>query len=82
MREKRQATEQIISSKQQPSAESIEERRKRLQAQRDLLVKQKQDKREKELGDFNVKTTNKEDLHSELMEMDKKMKAKDQSSKQ
>jgi hypothetical protein len=41
MREKREANEQIIGSgsKQQPSAESIEERRKRLQAQRDLLVK-------------------------------------------
>lgn len=30
----------------------MEERKKRLQAQRDILVKQKQEKRERELGEF------------------------------
>jgi len=34
----------------------VEERRKRLKDQRDLLLKMKNDKREKELGDFNQKT--------------------------
>jgi hypothetical protein len=38
----------------------------------------KNDKREKELGDFNEKTQNKDDLHKELIEMDKKVKAKQQ----
>jgi hypothetical protein len=36
----------------------------------------KNDKREKELDTFNEKTKNKDDLHKELMEMDKKVKAK------
>lgn len=36
----------------------------------------KQDKRDKELGEFKEKTQNKDDLHKELMEMDKKAKAK------
>jgi hypothetical protein len=36
----------------------------------------KNEKREKELGEFNEKTQNKDDLHKELMEMDKKVKAK------
>ncbi|MFS8160140.1 MAG: hypothetical protein ACMG6E_08005 [Candidatus Roizmanbacteria bacterium] len=39
-----------------PSAESIEERRKRLMESRDLLLKMKNDKREKELDTFNQKT--------------------------
>ena len=56
----------------------MEERRKRLKEQRDLLLKMKNDKREKELGEFNQKTQNKEDLHRELVELDKKTKAKAQ----
>ena len=56
----------------------MEERKKRLQAQRDLLVKQKQEKRERELGEFKEKTQtgNKEDLHSALLEIDRQTKAK------
>ena len=38
----------------------------------------KNEKREKELGDFNDKISNKEDLHKELLEMDKKLKPKQQ----
>ena len=41
-----------------------------------MLVKLKQEKREKELGEFNAKTSNQADLHKELIEMDKKVKAK------
>ena len=40
------------------------------------MVKQKQEKREKELGEFKEKTANREDLHKELLEMDKKIQAK------
>jgi hypothetical protein len=49
-----------------------------LQAQRDLLVKQKQEKRAKELGEFREKTEtgNKEDLHRELLEIDKRTQVK------
>ena len=39
-------------------------------------MKMKNDKREKELDDFNEKTKNKDDLHKELMELDKRTKAK------
>lgn len=78
LKEKREATEKVISSKQPtgPVTEGVEERRKRLKEQRDLLLKMKNDKREKELGEFNEKTQNKDDLHKELIEMDKKVKAK------
>lgn len=38
MQEKREITEKVISEKQ-PATENIEERRNRLKAQRDLLVK-------------------------------------------
>jgi len=41
----------------------VEERRKRLKEQRDLLLKMKNEKREKELGEFNEKVQNKDDLH-------------------
>lgn len=54
----------------------MEERRQRLKAQRDLLVKMKNEKREKELGEFNEKINNKQDLHKELLEMDKRIKPK------
>jgi hypothetical protein len=40
------------------------------------LLKQKQDKRDKELGEFKDKTSNKEDLHKELLNLDKKLEAK------
>lgn len=58
----------------------MEDRKARLKAQRDLLVKQKQEKREKELGEFNEKTKNKDDLHKELLEMDKILKSKQERS--
>lgn len=60
LKEKREHAEKVIESqkKDQPQVESAEERKKRLQAQRDLLLKQKQEKREKELGEFKEKTSN------------------------
>ena len=77
LREKREAAERALQQSQS-NVESIEERKKRLQAQRDLLVKQKQEKRERELGEFKEKTAtgNKEDLHSALLEIDKQAKLK------
>ena len=73
LREKREKTEQAIKDKG-PQVEALEDRKKRLQAQRDILVKQKQEKRERELGEFQEKTAtgNKDDLHRELMEIDKR----------
>lgn len=77
LREKREAAERALQQSQS-NVENIEERKKRLQAQRDLLVKQKQEKRERELGEFKEKTAtgNKEDLHSALLEIDRQTKAK------
>lgn len=77
LKEKREENEKVIGSKQpQPQGESVEERKKRLFAQRDLILKMKNEKREKELEEFNQKTQNKQDLHKELMDIDKKVKAK------
>jgi hypothetical protein len=76
LQEKRESTEKFLSDNPKPTQESIEERRNRLKAQRDLLVKQKQEKRDKELGEFNEKTKTKDDLHKELLEMDKRLDAK------
>lgn len=76
LREKRERAEAAAGTKSQ--VESVEERKARLIAQRDLLVKKKQEKRERELGEFREKTEtgNKEDLHRELLEIDKRTQAK------
>lgn len=42
-------------------------------------MKQKADKREKELEEFKSKTNNQADLHKELLELDKKAKLKAQA---
>ena len=78
LREKREQTEKALAEKQVSQVESAEERRRRLQANRDLLIKQKQEKRERELAEFQTKTQtgNKDDLHQALLEIDKKAKAK------
>ena len=76
LKEKREKTEQILSSTK-TTGETIDDRKKRLQAQRDLLLKMKKEQRQTELTDFNQKTGNKEDLHKELKEMDLKMKDKE-----
>ena len=54
-REHREKTEEILSNSQ-PGQETVEERRKRLRAHRDLLVKQNNDKRKEDLDIFNNKT--------------------------
>jgi hypothetical protein len=47
-----------------------------LLAQRDLLRKQKEAKRQEELQEFKAKTETKEDLFSELKKMDEGIKKK------
>ena len=66
-----------MESTKSSQQESMEERRLRLRAHRDVLLKMKKDQREKELEDFNHKTTNKQDLHKELKEIDSRVKAKE-----
>ena len=59
MQEKRRAAEAEIAAKQanmpaQPTGETMEERAARLKAQRDLLRRMKEEKRQKELAEFNT----------------------------
>lgn len=72
MRAKRQATEKQLEEKkgEQPGAETIEERKARLKAQRDLLREMKNKERAQELADFNEKTKTKDNLYEELRKMD------------
>jgi hypothetical protein len=53
-----------------PTKSEVEDRKARLLAQRDLLRKQKEEKRQEELETFKAKTETKEDLFSELKKMD------------
>ena len=55
MQDKRKATEAAIEEKKSaaPTGESIEERKARLAAQRDMLRKIKEEKRQQELAEFN-----------------------------
>ena len=58
MQDKRQAAEQrnadlIAKQPAVPTGETMEERAQRLKAQRDLLRQMKEEKRQKELDDFN-----------------------------
>lgn len=57
MRDKRQAAEKEIEEhkSKHEGGETVQQRAARLRAQRDLLKKQKADKREKELSEFNDK---------------------------
>lgn len=73
MKAKREQTEaQIESSKQQPSGqESVEARKARLLAQRDILREHKKKQMAQELQEFNAKANNKDTLFKELKEMDK-----------
>ncbi len=76
MREKREATDKILENTKISQQESIEERRQRLRAHRDTLLRQKNEQRQQELESFNTKATNKQDLFNELKDMDSKIKAK------
>ena len=60
MQDKRKATEAALQAQlaNQPVGESIEERKARLEAQRDLLRRAKEEKRQKELSEFNSKLEN------------------------
>lgn len=76
LREKREATDKILESTKQNQQESVEERRQRLRATRDTLLKQKNDQRQNDLEDFKSKASNKSDLFRELKDMDSKIKPK------
>jgi hypothetical protein len=54
----------------------MEDRKARLMAQRDLLRKQKEDKRQAQLEEFKQKTETKEDLYAELKRLDENKKKK------
>ena len=47
--------EKILAEANKPQGEGLEERAARLKAQRDLLRKQKEEKRQAELNEFNSK---------------------------
>jgi len=60
-----------------PSKSEMEERKARLLANRDLLRKQKEEKRQSQLEEFKQKTETKDDLFTELKKMDDERKKKD-----
>jgi hypothetical protein len=67
MQAKRKATEQSIEeskTKQESKTESIDERKQRLLAQRDLLRQMNNNERAKELEDFNAKASEELKAHS------------------
>ena len=57
-----------------PTKNEVEERKASLLAQRNLVRKQKEAKRQEELELFKAKTETKEDLFSELKKMDENLK--------
>lgn len=65
-----------------PSKDEVEDRKARLLAQRDLLRKQKEAKRQAELETFNAKTETKEDLFQELKKMDANLTKKNEEAEQ
>lgn len=64
---KREQTEAKI---EESKVESVEQRKARLMAQRDLLREHKKKQMAQELDDFNAKATNKDSLFSELKKID------------
>lgn len=73
IKEARKATDQILENTKVDQKESIEERRQRLRAHRDQLLKQKNEQRQGELEAFKSKATTKQDLFKELKDMDAKL---------
>lgn len=59
LKEKREETEKILENTKVNQQESMEERKMRLRAHRDMLLKMKKDQRQQELDEFNGKTGNK-----------------------
>ena len=80
---KRLEAEKALAEKQSsgPSKSEVEERKARLLAQRDLLRKQKEEKRQEELALFQKKTETKEDLFAELKKMDAKVNEEAENAK-
>lgn len=80
MRDKRLKQDQEIEeakSKQENYQETVEERKARLAAQRDLLRKIKDDKRQQELDEFNQRLTSQpgeDGLYNQFKKMDENKK--------
>ncbi len=67
LRDKTSANEKIIEEKK---VESVEQRKARLLAQRDLLREAKKKQMAEELTEFNEKTKTQDNLYEELRKMD------------
>lgn len=85
MRDKRLQQERELEeakSKAGEKQESVEERKARLAAQRDLLRKQMEEKRQQELVDFNKRLETKagDDLYSQFKKMDQGKKTQEEAS--
>ena len=79
LRQKRLATEKALEEQKasgKPGQQEIDDRKARLMAQRDLLRKQKEEKRQAQLEEFKQKTETKEDLYAELKRLDENKKKK------
>lgn len=72
LKAKREAAEAKLeeSKEKQGGPESVEQRKARLLAQRDLLRQAKQKERADELQEFNAKTKTQDNLFEELKKMD------------
>lgn len=71
MQAKREQTEaQIAKAAQASGQESVEARKARLQAQRDILREHKKKQMAQELEEFNAKASNKDSLYTELKNID------------
>jgi hypothetical protein len=79
MRDKRQKQDQELEEAKNRQ-ETVEERKARLAAQRDLLRKLKEDKRQQELEDFNKRLDAKPvggDLYNQFKKIDENKKGMD-----
>ncbi len=63
-------------SGKQPTAEEVEERRKYLEATRNLIMKKRMEERKKELLEFEHKQPEKDDFYQKLMEIERLRKQK------
>lgn len=82
MKAKKQQTEAQIEESKGNGLETVEQRKARLMAQRDLLREHKKKQMAQELADFNEKANNKANLYSELKNLDENKKQTDKSQEE
>jgi len=68
--------EEVKEEHKGPTEDEKAERKKRLQAMREQQLKKKNEDRTKQLNEFKEETTTSNDLHAQLLAIDKKTKAK------